>query len=66
MPWEEGAGLWQGREDQLPPEAEHVQQKCVREGRVMVSYRAGLFGYSHWILCDVLHGDACEGQLLRT
>jgi hypothetical protein len=42
----------------MPPDAEHIQQRVAREGSVRVTYRIGLFGYSHWIDCDVLHGDA--------
>lgn len=55
MPWEdaEGTDRWQGWRDAMPPDAEHVQQRCVRERSVVVTYRVGLFGYSLWILCEV-------------
>jgi hypothetical protein len=64
MPWEDAAGrdIWHGQNDELPATAEHIQQRCVREGRVQVTYRVGLYGYSHWVNCEVLHGDACEGH----
>jgi len=39
-----------------------LRGKGAQAAEVWQKYRVAGFGYSHWILCEVLHGDACEGH----